>query len=73
MDRFSKEELKALMTPSGEQCVSFYLPTHRTPPDAIQDPIRLRNMKKAAEVRLIQGGLRAAEAKEFLAPVKKCD
>lgn len=71
MDRFSKEELKALMTPSGEQCVSFYLPTHRTPPDAIQDPIRLRNMKKAAEERLIQGGLRAAEAKEFLAPVKK--
>ncbi|OHE20724.1 MAG: hypothetical protein A2X95_00095 [Syntrophobacterales bacterium GWF2_56_9] len=71
MDRFSKEELKDLMTPTGEQCVSFFLPTHRTPPEAIQDPIRFRNMQKKAEERLIQGGLRRAEAKEFLAPLKK--
>jgi len=71
MDRFSKEELKDLMTPTGEQCVSFFLPTHRTPPEAIQDPIRFRNMQKKAVERLIQGGLRRAEAKEFLAPLKK--
>jgi hypothetical protein len=59
------------MTPTGEQCVSFFLPTHRTPPEAIQDPIRFRNMQKKAEEQLIQGGLRGAEAKEFLAPLKK--
>jgi hypothetical protein len=71
MDRFSKEELKELMTPSGERCVSIYLPTHRASEEGRQDLIRFKNLIKAAEEQLVQGGLRRPEAKEFLTPLQK--
>ncbi len=71
MDQFPREELKTLLTPTGGHCVSLYLPAHGNPFEAREDPIRFRNLLKEAEERLIQEGLRAVEAKEFLAPMQR--
>lgn len=71
MDQFSKEELKDLMTPGGENCISLYLPTHRAPVEGRQDLIRFKNMLRETEERLIAGGLRGPEAKEFMVPLHR--
>ena len=71
MDQFSKEELKDLLTPCGGHCVSLYLPTHRAPVEGRQDLIRFKNMLRETEERLISGGVRGAEAKEFLLPLHR--
>jgi len=71
MDRISKEELKELMAPCGEHCVSLYMPTSRAPVEGRQDLIRFKNMVRDTEERLIRGGLRAPEAKEYIAPLLK--
>jgi hypothetical protein len=69
MDQLSKEELKELLTPCGEHCISLYMPTNRAPVEGRQDLIRFRNMVRETEERLIRGGLRPPEAKEYLAPL----
>ena len=71
MDRFSKEELKDLLAPPGEPCVSLYLPTNRAPVEGRQDLIRFKNLIRDTEERLVQSGLRGGEAKEFLAPLQR--
>lgn len=50
-------------------CVSMFVPTYRTGSEMQQNPIRLRNMLRDAEEKLIISGLRPAEAKAFLEPV----
>ncbi|GAA2645007.1 hypothetical protein GCM10010399_93610 [Dactylosporangium fulvum] len=42
----------ARLTPSGYPAVSLLMPTHRTPPENQQDPIRLRNLLSEAKRRL---------------------
>lgn len=71
MDQLTKNELKDLLTPSGEPCISLYLPTSRAPVESRQDLIRFKNMVREAEEQLIRSGLRGPEAKEFLAPVQR--
>ncbi len=71
MDQFSKEELKDLLTHSGEQCVSLYLPAHGNPFEAREDQIRFKNLQKEAEEALIHRGLRPPEARELLAPLQR--
>ena len=63
----SHAELKSLAAAHGAACVSIYLPTHRTNPDAQQDPIRLKNLLGEAEKRLASNGLRSAEARKLVA------
>lgn len=36
-------------------CVTILMTTHRTAPDALQDPIRLKELTKQAESRLLEG------------------
>lgn len=69
MDHLSKEELKELLAPCGERCISLYMPTNRAPVEGRQDLIRFKNMVRDTEERLIGGGLRPPEAKEYLAPL----
>lgn len=69
MDQLSKEELKELLAPCGDHCISLYMPTNRAPVEGRQDLIRFKNMVRDAEERLIRGGLRPPEAKEYLAPL----
>ena len=71
MDQLAKEELKELLAPCGEHCISLYMPTNRAPVEGRQDLIRFKNMVREAEERLIRGGLRPPEAKEYLAPLTR--
>lgn len=71
MDFAFRDELKELMQNSGRPCISIYMPTHRSGPEVQQNPIRLSNLLKDAEKRVIDFGLRAPEAREILREVSK--
>lgn len=43
------DALRALLAPYDPPCASLYMPTHRHNPDALQDPIRYRNLLRALE------------------------
>jgi hypothetical protein len=45
-------QLRTLLTPPAAPCVSLYLPTHRSEPGRREDPIRYRNLVRAAEEQL---------------------
>lgn len=49
-------------------CVSLFLPTGRAGPAAREGAIRLKNLLRQAEERLLALGLRTPEAQEFLKP-----
>ncbi|MCD6353834.1 MAG: hypothetical protein J7M06_06465, partial [Proteobacteria bacterium] len=68
MNTLSKNELKTLMQKQKGLCVSIFMPTHRAGAETQQNPIRLRNLLREAEDRLIAGGLRAQEVEELLTP-----
>jgi hypothetical protein len=68
MDTFAHAEVKELLDRREGPCVSLFLPTHRTGEERKQDPIRLKNLLREAESRLIAGGLRSPAARELLAP-----
>ena len=42
-------------------CVSLFVPTHRAGPETRQDPIRLENLIKDAQSRLIALGAKTGE------------
>ncbi len=65
----SRGELRALLEADGEPAVSIYMPAHRTG-DITEDPIRLKNILRAAEERLVGGGMRSPEALQLLAPAR---
>lgn len=52
MQALTIEQIRALSGMPSGPCVSIYLPTHRHHPDNQQDPIRYRNLVKAAEESL---------------------
>lgn len=67
MDLLTRTDLRALLAEHERPCVSLFMPAHRG--GAEEDPIRFRKLLGQAEERLIKHGLRAPEAKEFLAPL----
>lgn len=71
MDVLSRADVKALSEKRGGLHVSLYAPTHRAGPETQQDPIRLKNLVREAEERLIAGGLRAPDARELLRPAEQ--
>ncbi len=64
----SRTELRSLAATAAPFCVSIYMPTHRAGPEVQQEPIRLRNLLAEAERRLTAAGMRAADARELVAP-----
>lgn len=66
MDSLAREELATLMGHAGFPAVSLAMPTHRTVPETLQDPIRFKNLLRAAERRLLAAGVRAPEARRLL-------
>jgi hypothetical protein len=62
MDILTKDDLKNLMEKRDFSCISIYMPTHRTSLGAKQDRIRLKNLLKKMEQRLIACGLRRSKA-----------
>jgi hypothetical protein len=67
MDLFTRADLRDLLAEHERPCVSLYMPAHRG--GAEEDPIRFRNLLGQAQERLVGHGLRAPEAREFLAPL----
>jgi hypothetical protein len=70
MDLMRKEEFLKLLQKPGGITVSIYMPTHRVA-DMEGDPLLLRHLLDEAETRLIQKGLKTAEARNLLAPARE--
>src|SRR4030042_1044618 len=66
MNVLTRNNLNLLMTINKGPCVSVCMPMHRSGPETQQDPVRLKNLIREAEERLIARGLRTPEAKELL-------
>jgi hypothetical protein len=70
MDMLTKSELRILIEKSDFYCVSIYMPTYRTSPEAKQNPIRFKNLLKQIEERLIAVGTRSTDIEALLAPAE---
>jgi len=66
MDVFDDSELRRLTSEEVGPCVTVYLPTHVSGEQGQQDPVRLKNLLQRAEEQFVDGGMRAAEARELL-------
>ena len=70
MDTLSREELGTLMTTREECCISIFMPTYRAGAEIQQNQIRLRNLFREAEEKLLASDLRTTEVKALLEPVQ---
>ena len=70
MNELSKDELRLLIEKGKAPCLSIYMPTHKAGAEVQQNAIRLKNLLKDAEERLVTGGRRAAEVEKLLEPVQ---
>jgi hypothetical protein len=70
MTAFSRDELNSLITKQKGYCISVFMPTYRSGAESQQNQIRLRNLLRMAEEKLLSGGCRPQEAKTILEPVQ---
>lgn len=70
MNPLSQDELKTLLEKRQGLCVSLFMPTFRTGAETQQNQIRLRNLLRTAEERLLGAGLRPGEIKSLLEPAQ---
>ena len=70
MNELSKDELRLLIEKGKAPCLSIYMPTHKAGAEVQQNAIRLKNLLKEAEERLVTGGRRAADVEKLLEPVQ---
>ncbi len=68
---FSIDELKKLIKGAAPPCISIFLRTHRSGKEVKVDPIRLKNLLRQAQKRLLASGHRATEVRELLEPAEK--
>ena len=73
MNILSKGDLKVLLGKRDGACVSvsIYMATQKAGSGVQQNPIRLKNLLRDAEERLVNHGLRRPEAKRLLAPATR--
>ena len=71
MNVLTRNNLNLLMAVHKRPSVSIFMPMHRSGPETQQYPIRLKNLIREAEGRLIARGLHAPEAKELLEPAER--
>lgn len=67
MNLLTRELIQELLSVSRVPCQSLYMPTHRSHPDNLQDPIRFKNLVKQLEESLLKQ-YSAIEVKKFLDP-----
>lgn len=60
--------LQELLAVSDSPCLSLYMPTHRSHPENLQDPVRFKNLMKELEESLLRK-YSNDEAKAYLAPL----
>lgn len=70
MDQITVEELIQLTEEKGRPSVSIFQPTHRAGAGTEQDPIRLKNLLRDAESKLLEAGVRRPEARDLLKPAE---
>lgn len=71
MDTLSLDTIMRLAEPASDPQVSIYLPTQRFGPDSQEgDSIRFKNLLREARTALEAQGVRAAEARQMLAPAE---
>ena len=66
MKVLSRDTLKTLALEHGGPHLSLFMPTARRGPATTQGPIRLQNLLREAEARLVQFGQRPPEARQVL-------
>lgn len=67
MDTVTTHDLASLADAgSATHCVSLYMPTHVVGPNALEDPLRLKNLLDRAEQLLVEDGMRASEARDIV-------
>lgn len=71
MSLLSIEEVKTLVEQPKGLFVSIYMPIYRLAADIQQNPTRLKNLIRQAESTLLEAGLSAQEAGEFLQPIQE--
>jgi len=54
MNILTKEIIKDLQSKEGSPCISLYMPTHRSHPENLQDPIRFQNLTKELKASLLK-------------------
>ncbi len=69
MDRLKIQHLKDWQSINDENCISLYMPSHRTGRDTTQDRIRFKNLLNQAENHLRERGLRDKQIKDLLNPL----
>lgn len=69
MELLTKELIKELLTVNQEPCLSLYMPTYRTHPESLKNPIRFKNLVSEMEKSLLQK-YSADEVQEYLQPME---
>jgi hypothetical protein len=64
----ARETIGRLMGEPGGPCISLYMPANGAKDALHQNPIRLKNLLRVAEVHLLGQGMREAEARKLLEP-----
>lgn len=67
MEFLTKEVIKELLNTGTTPCLSLYMPTHRTHPEKLQDPIRFKNLVRQMEKSLLKK-YAAGEVNKHLEP-----
>jgi hypothetical protein len=70
MDVICLKDIKSIIRQDNDVHVSIFMPTHHRGGVDQQDPIRYRNLLRAAEEKLVAKGMRPAEAKSLLKPAE---
>jgi len=70
MRMLTSELMKQLLAVDDKTCLSLYMPTHRSHPENLQDPIRFRNLVKQLEASL-RIKYTNGEVEEFLTPFEE--
>lgn len=71
MDLLTPTSFRRLADITDVNSVSLLMPTHTTGREVNQDPIRLKNLLKRAEERLVARGQRAADVRKQLEPLSQ--
>jgi len=69
MELLTKELIQELLSTDQAPCLSLYMPTDRTHPESLKNPIRFKNLVGEMEESLLQK-YSANEVKEYLKPLE---
>lgn len=67
----SRDDLELLVHQPRSPSVSLFIPTHRGGPETRQDPIRMKNLIRQAEERLVGTGIPGRDARKVLRPARE--